>query len=83
MDGTLEISGENVDLSQITMPVLNVYAKGDHIIPPPCSTALGKYVGTIDYTELALPGGHVGVYVSSKSQGIVGDGIFKWLSERQ
>ncbi|MGH1415759.1 MAG: alpha/beta fold hydrolase [Pelagimonas sp.] len=83
VDGTLEISGENVDLSQITMPVLNVYAKGDHIIPPPCSTALGKYVGTIDYTELALPGGHVGVYVSSKSQGIVGDGIFKWLSERQ
>ncbi|WP_120632754.1 class III poly(R)-hydroxyalkanoic acid synthase subunit PhaC [Ruegeria sp. EL01] len=83
VDGTLQISGEPVDLAKITMPVLNVYAKGDHIIPPPCSTALGQHVGTKDYSELALPGGHVGVYVSSKSQGIVGDGIFNWLSERQ
>jgi polyhydroxyalkanoate synthase len=81
--GTFEMSGQKVDLGQVTMPVLNVYALQDHIIPPPCSTALGKHVGTGDYTELALPGGHVGVYVSGKSQGIVGDGVFNWLIERQ
>lgn len=39
-------------------------------------------MGTNDYTELPLPGGHVGVYVSSKSQGIVGDTVFSWLIER-
>ena len=81
--GTFEMSGERVNLADLTMPVLNVYALQDHIIPPPCSQALKKYVGTKDYTEIALPGGHVGVYVSSKSQGIVADGVFDWLMERQ
>ncbi len=81
--GEIELSGKKIDLKNITMPVLNVYALKDHIIPPPCSTALGQYVGTKDYTELPLPGGHVGVYVSSKSQGIVGDSVFDWLMERQ
>jgi len=81
--GEIELSGKRIDLKNITMPVLNVYALQDHIIPPPCSTAMGKYVGTKDYTELPLPGGHVGVYVSGKSQGIVGQGVFNWLIERQ
>lgn len=81
--GTFELGGETVDLGKLTMPILNIYALKDHIIPPPCSTALGGHVGTDDYTELALPGGHVGVYVSSKSQGIVGDKVFSWLIERQ
>jgi polyhydroxyalkanoate synthase len=26
-----------------------------------------------------LPGGHVGVFVSGKSQGVLGKGIFDWL----
>lgn len=81
--GTFEMSGKRIDLANITMPVLNVYALQDHIIPPPSSQALGKYVGTKDYTEIALPGGHVGVYVSGKSQGIVGNGVFDWLKERE
>ncbi len=83
VEGTFELSRRRVDLKNLDMPILNVFAKQDHIIPPPCSTALGKYVGTDDYTELALPGGHVGVYVSRKSQGIVGSGVFDWLMDRQ
>lgn len=81
--GEIVLSGERVDLKNLKMPILNIYALQDHIIPPPCSTALKDHVGTKDYTELALPGGHVGVYVSGKSQGIVGDGVFNWLIERQ
>ena len=81
--GEFELAGEKVDLANITMPVLNIFAKHDHIIPPPCSVALGKYVGSDDYTDLCLLAGHVGIYVSSKLQGIVGDSIAKWLIERQ
>ena len=51
----LELDGKRVDLGQITMPVLNVYAKDDHIIPPATSRALGPKVGSIDYKELACP----------------------------
>ena len=77
------INGRQVNLRNITMPVLNVYAKDDHIIPPATSQALGAKVGTRDYTELALPGGHVGVFVGGKSQALLGSGIAKWLAERQ
>jgi polyhydroxyalkanoate synthase len=37
---------------------------------------------TADYTELGLPGGHIGMFVSTKSQGIVGKGMVDWLVER-
>jgi polyhydroxyalkanoate synthase len=77
------INGRQVDLSNLTMPVLNVFAKDDHIIPPATSQALGAKVGTRDYTELALPGGHVGVFVGGKSQALLGSGIAKWLAERE
>jgi polyhydroxyalkanoate synthase len=64
------------------MPVLNVFAAEDHIIPPKSSQALRACVGTRDYTELPLPGGHVGVFVSGKSQGILGKNIYAWLKKR-
>jgi polyhydroxyalkanoate synthase len=39
-------------------------------------------LGTTDYTELGRPGGHVGMFVSVKSQGIVGKDMVDWLVER-
>jgi polyhydroxyalkanoate synthase len=77
--GTLEIGGRTVRLSDLTMPVLNIYALDDHIVPPACSAALRGLVGTHDYTEITVPGGHIGVFVSRKSQDIVGNGIAEWL----
>ena len=74
-----ELGGRKVDLRRITMPVLNIYAHEDHIIPPQTSRALGPLVGTKDYSEIGLPGGHVGVFVSGKSQGVLGKGIVDWL----
>jgi len=76
------INSRKVELGNITMPVLNVFAKDDHIIPPATSQALGAKVGTKDYSELQLPGGHVGVFVGGKSQALLGTGIAKWLVER-
>ena len=81
--GEFELCGRTVDLREVKMPVLNVYAKEDHIVPPPTSRALRRYVGSKDYSELELPGGHVGMFVSSKSQGIVGKTLVDWLKKRQ
>ena len=44
--------------------------------------ALGGRLGTDDYTELGLPGGHIGMFVSRKSQTLVGKGIVDWLTAR-
>jgi polyhydroxyalkanoate synthase len=80
--GEFVLSGRRVDLSKLTAPVLNVFALNDHIIPPTCSRALGDLVGTKDYSEIELPGGHVGLFVSSKSQGSLSKGISEWLAAR-
>ena len=83
IDGTFELSGRRVDLKSITAPVLNVFALDDHIIPPDCSRALGGKIGSSDYTEIPLPGGHVGLFVSSKSQGKLSQNIADWLVARE
>ena len=78
----LELDGHKVELRNVTAPVLNIYAQDDHIIPPPTVRVLGGKLGTDDYTELGLAGGHIGLFVSSKSQGIVGKGTVDWLAKR-
>jgi len=83
VEGKFVLEGEYVDLDKIDMPVLNVFAEKDHIIPPPCSKALGKYISSKDYTEMPLNGGHVGIYVSGKLQHLVSQNIYEWLAGRQ
>jgi polyhydroxyalkanoate synthase len=80
--GEFQLGGRTVKLSDIKAPVLNIYARDDHIIPPKTTQALGALVGTTDYSEIGLNGGHVGVFVSGKSQGILGKGIHDWLQQR-
>ena len=76
-----ELDGQRVDLGRITMPVLNVFALDDHIVPPATSRALGGQVHSSDYRELGLPGGHVGVFVGGKSQKLFAPGVAAFLEE--
>ena len=76
------LDGAKIDLKTVTHPILNIYALNDHIIPPQCSKALSECTGSEDYSEMAIPGGHVGVFVSGKNQGIIGTGMFEWLKQR-
>lgn len=78
----LMLGGRRVDLRNIKMPVLNVYADGDVVIPTACSRGLDGCFGTEDYSELAVPGGHIGTFVGGKSQKILAPSIAQWLKER-
>lgn len=80
--GQIEIGGRRVDLGNITMPVLNIYAEKDHLVPPSSSIALEKYVGTQDYSVKSFPVGHIGMYVSSRVQEQLGPSIVEWLLAR-
>ena len=77
--GTLTIGGRTVEPARITMPVLNIFARDDHLVPPASSKALKRLIGTSDYTEAELPGGHIGVYVSLKSPHSVPIVVEKWM----
>ncbi|KRD79998.1 class III poly(R)-hydroxyalkanoic acid synthase subunit PhaC [Lysobacter sp. Root983] len=80
--GGIDIGGRAVDLGYLDMPVLNIYAEQDHLVPPDASRALRGLVGTTDYTELSFKGGHIGIYVSSRAQREVPSAIHDWLEQR-
>jgi len=81
LKGGLEI-GAPVSLNNISMPVLNIFAEQDHLVPPDASRAMRGKLGTQDYTELSFPGGHIGIYVSGKAQKTVPPAIGQWLDAR-
>jgi polyhydroxyalkanoate synthase subunit PhaC len=80
--GGLRIGENEVDLANVTVPVLNIFAEQDHLVPPAASRVLGDHVGTDDYTQLAFRGGHIGIYVSGRAQREVPPAIHNWLAER-
>ena len=82
IEGGLMIGDHEVDLANLKIPILNIYAEQDHLVPPAASKALKGVVGTDDYTELSFPGGHIGIYVSGKAQKLVPPAISKWLKAR-
>ena len=80
--GELEIGGERVDLKTLTCPLLNIFGTKDHLVPPECSRPLTDLVGSVDTETMELPIGHIGMYVSSKSQQVLAPRIVSWLTER-
>lgn len=81
--GELEIGGKCIELGNLGIPVLNVYAERDHLVPPDASRALKKIVGSNDYEEILAPGGHIGVFVSNRSLSSVFPAISEWLQARE
>ena len=80
--GTVKIADDVVDLGKITIPILNIYARDDHLVPPDASKALEGCVSSKDYQALEFPGGHIGIYVSGKAQKMIPPSVAKWLSDR-
>jgi len=80
VEGGLMIGEQEVDLANLEMPILNIFAEQDHLVPPDASRILKKLVGSKDYTELSFPGGHIGIYVSGKAQKSVTPAIADWLN---
>lgn len=82
VQGGLKIGPHEIHLGDVGMPVLNIFAEQDHLVPPSASRVLGEHVGTDDYTAIAFRGGHIGIYVSGRAQREVPSAIHDWLAAR-
>lgn len=80
--GELTLDGQPVLLKSVRCPLLNIYAKNDHLVPPSASIPLGAHVGSEVYEALAVDVGHIGMYVSSKARNTVPAAIADWLRAR-
>ncbi len=78
----MEIGGQRIDLKNITMPLLNVMAQFDHLVPNDASRPITDAVASTDKETLVFPTGHIGMFVGSKSQGEVCPKIATWLKTR-
>ena len=82
IQGQVKIGNKRVDLGNIRIPILNLYAEQDHLVPPASSLALKTYITSEDYTVRSFPVGHIGMYVSSKVQRNLPPTIVDWLKVR-
>ena len=80
MEGTLRLAGRDVDLAQITCPVLNVMAEKDHIVPVAAAAPLtGLLTGAPETEDLRLPAGHVGLVASRTASKVTLPQIAAWI----
>jgi len=79
--GELVIKGQRVNLKNITCPLLNIYATEDHLVPPASTIPLNDLVGSKDKTLYSFKGGHIGVFVGSKSQNELAPAVIEWLKK--
>ncbi|EPR37756.1 hypothetical protein dsmv_2967, partial [Desulfococcus multivorans DSM 2059] len=78
-----ELGGRRVNLKRITMPLLNIYGKFDHLVPPEACERLTRAVGSEDTEDLCLNTGHIGIYVSARYQAEFAPKIAAWLKARE
>ena len=81
--GEFELDEQVVKLEDLTMPVLNIFARHDHIVPPATSRALGAYLPSQTlYEELELNAGHIGAFVSGRANQAFSDKLSSWVAPR-
>ncbi|MBP3416397.1 MAG: class III poly(R)-hydroxyalkanoic acid synthase subunit PhaC [Spirochaetaceae bacterium] len=78
----LVLGGKQVNLKNITMPLLCACAEYDHLVPLSASRPLLDAVGSTDTQFLSFKTGHIGMYVSSQSQKTIAPQIVEWLTSR-
>jgi polyhydroxyalkanoate synthase len=80
--GELVVGNKKVNLKNTTMPLLNIYATEDHLVPPSATIPLNEHVGSSDKELYKFAGGHIGVFVGSKSQKELAPAVVNWLIKR-
>ncbi|GAA0674606.1 class III poly(R)-hydroxyalkanoic acid synthase subunit PhaC [Natronoarchaeum mannanilyticum] len=78
----LYLDGKHVDLDEIEMPVLNIVAEYDHLIPPEASKPFNEVVPSDDTEIKEFRTGHIGMSVSSRSHAELWPDVCEWFEER-
>jgi polyhydroxyalkanoate synthase len=75
----MKVDGKQVNLNDIDVPLLTVVAQKDDIASPESTLAVNDHVSSKDKTSLQIPGGHVGLCVSSVAHDKLWPDVAKWF----
>ncbi|AXR77832.1 class III poly(R)-hydroxyalkanoic acid synthase subunit PhaC [Natrarchaeobaculum sulfurireducens] len=78
----LHLGDEHVDLEKIDMPVLQIVAEYDHLIPPGASKPFNEVVSADDTEIMEFATGHIGMSVSSRSHAELWPDVCEWFETR-
>ncbi|MBX3708501.1 MAG: class III poly(R)-hydroxyalkanoic acid synthase subunit PhaC [Gammaproteobacteria bacterium] len=81
--GEMYLNHKRVDLTRLTIPILNIMAAEDEIVPMSATRALKKYVSSQTYTQRVFPSGHIGIYISDKVGNSMSLAISNWLKKHR
>lgn len=80
--GQFELGPYKVNLKNLTIPFLNIYATDDNIIPNSSTIAVMDHIGSKDKELYAFPGGHIGVFVGARSQKELAPKVAEWVMQK-
>ncbi|MDF9745879.1 class III poly(R)-hydroxyalkanoic acid synthase subunit PhaC [Natrinema salsiterrestre] len=81
-ENEFHLNGEHVDLTDIDMPVLQIVAEYDHLIPPEASKPFNDVISSEDTEILEFATGHIGMSVSSRSHEELWPEVCEWFEDR-
>lgn len=82
INNQMYVGGKQVNLKNISMPVITQVAVGDHLVSPECSMPIHYAISSTDKTLRIYATGHVGMIASSFSQRKVLPELGEWIKER-
>lgn len=78
----MKVGSHMIDLSKITIPVLNIFGSADDLVPPDSSKPLTSVIGSQDKKMIEFPTGHVGLCLSQKAHEQLWPKVGQWLAQR-
>ena len=82
IENELYLDGKHVDIENLEMPVLQIVAEYDHLIPPNASKPFNDAIPSEDTEIMEFPTGHIGMSVSSRSHAELWPDVCEWFEER-
>ena len=80
-ENELTIDGEQVDVTNIDMPLLQILGDYDNLVPPEASKPFNDVVGTDDVSTIEYPSGHVGLAMSNGAHRDLWPEVAEWFLE--
>ncbi|MCS7141435.1 MAG: alpha/beta fold hydrolase [Candidatus Nitrosocaldus sp.] len=79
--GTLKVHGRSVDLKSIDLPLLTIVAENDDLTAPTSTLAVNDHVSSREKRVMSIPGGHVGLCISSIAHKQLWPNVARWIME--
>jgi poly[(R)-3-hydroxyalkanoate] polymerase subunit PhaC len=76
------VSGRDVDLKNINIPLLSIVAENDDLVSPSSTLAVNEFVSSEDKDSIRIPGGHVALCISKMAHEKLWPEVADWIISR-